>query len=419
MDIAFLKQKNLPDNPGVYIFKNGSEIIYIGKATSLKDRVRSYFSNDVIHTRGPLIVDMVFQATDLDYIETPSVLEALLLEANLIKKHQPHANTKEKDNKSFNYVVITNEDFPRVMLVRGRTLEQQFPHEERKYTFGPFPQGAILKDAMKIIRKIFPYRDKCIPLEMLPPEKREKARACFNSQIGLCTSVCIGNITKQEYNRMIQNLKLFFEGKKIELMRNLEKEMKDYAKSHQFEKAELVKRRIYTLDHIQDVALIKREHIEPADPTLPTTVFRVEAYDIAHLAGQSTVGAMVVVEDAEAARAHYRKFKIRHSSGINDIGGLKEILRRRLKHTEWQLPSLIAVDGGTAQKNAAEEIVAQYEHSIPVVAVTKNAAHKPEKIVGDEALIKEHEKAILLANSEAHRFAIGYHRKLRAKNSLI
>src|SRR4051812_233519 len=114
---------NLPDAPGVYFFKKKGVILYIGRATSLRDRVRSYFGNDLIHTRGSLLVDMVTQADHIDWQETGSVLEAIILETNLIKEHMPHYNTKEKDDKSFNYVIITEEQFPRVLLIRGRSLE--------------------------------------------------------------------------------------------------------------------------------------------------------------------------------------------------------------------------------------------------------------------------------------------------------
>ncbi len=411
-------QYNLPDTPGVYVFKKAKEILYIGKATSLRDRVRSYFSADVIHTRGPLIVDMVQLADDLEVIETDSVLEALILEASLIKKHQPYHNTKEKDNKSFTYIVITKEDFPRVVAVRGRNIEQLFPHEDRKYTFGPFPHGGVLKEALKIIRKIFPYRDKCVPFESLSLEKREKARPCFNSQIGLCSGVCMGDITKEEYNRMIQNLKLFFEGKKIELLRNLEKEMKEYARQKEFEKAEKVKQRIYTLTHIQDISLLKKDINDVSISTDQDGVVsaRIEAYDIAHMSGGNMVGAMVVIEDGEIKNSDYRKFKIRSVKGANDIACLKEVLRRRLKHAEWPLPALIVVDGAEAQKSTAEQILIEHNLSIPVVAVVKNDAHKADRILGDATFVTAHESSILLANSEAHRFAIGYHKKLRGKN---
>lgn len=426
-----LHKKDLPDLPGVYIFKDkDGGILYIGKATSLRDRTRSYFAADVIATRGRLIVDMVALACDVDFIVTDSVLEALILEAYLIKKHQPKYNTKEKDNKSFNYVVITKEDFPQVLTIRGRTLEAAFPKKDIKYSFGPFPHGTQLREAMKIIRRIFPYRDqRCMPAAYLIKEGKEnKIRPCFNRQIGLCPGVCTGEVSKQEYGRTINHLRLFFEGKKSELMKSLERDMNAFAKKQEFERAEQIKRTIFALNHIQDIALIKEEkelqkeewRLDPTDPEINAApseapAFRIEAYDIAHISGTSQVGVMVVVEDDEPAKAEYRKFKIRTQKGSNDIGSLKEVLRRRLNHPEWRRPDLIVIDGGQAQLNAAEEILKERNTVIPIVSVVKDNRHKPREILGNQKMGSEHERAILLANSEAHRFAITYHRHIRGR----
>jgi len=180
MQSQALKNYKLPDNPGVYKFIKGKELLYIGKATSLKDRVKSYFSGDILETRGPKIDLMLKEANKLEWQETGSVLEALLLEAALIKKHQPPYNTREKDDKSYWYVVITKEDFPIVKLIRGRSLvtgnklqvsgnksgskftNYQLP--ATSYQFGPFPHATEIKEALKIIRRIFTYRDeRCKP----------------------------------------------------------------------------------------------------------------------------------------------------------------------------------------------------------------------------------------------------------------
>ena len=246
-------QKNFPDNPGVYFFLGShQEILYIGKATSLRDRVRSYFAPDVIETRGRLIVDMVALAKDVQFTKTDSVLEALLLEANLIRIHLPKYNTKEKDNKSYNYVVFSKEAFPKITVVRGRTLlgknksDQPALIKNALAYYGPFPHGAQLREALKIIRRIFPYRDdKCIPAEeQLALGKRP--RPCFNRQIGLCPGVCTGEVSKEEYAQTIKNLRLFFEGQKKTLIKNLEKEMAEYADAHQFEKAAAIRERMFS-----------------------------------------------------------------------------------------------------------------------------------------------------------------------------
>jgi len=413
MSKSLATTKKLPDSPGVYFFKKGKTILYIGKATSLRDRVKSYFASDLLKTRSVLIADMVSLADKVEFQKTDSVLEALILEASLIKKYQPKYNTKEKDNKSFNYVVVTDEDFPRVMTVRGRDLEHQKIAGELavKYEFGPFTSGTMLVEALKIIRKIFPYRDSRCALN--------SKKSCFNYQIGLCPGTCIGAVTKSEYSKTIRNIKLFFEGKKGELVKKLTSEMKALAKAQKFEQAGKIKRQIFALGHIRDVSLIKRTMsvFVQKDASLykDRHCTRIEAYDVAHLQGTAMIGVMVVIEDGVAKKSDYRMFKIRRK-GINDIASLEEILERRLSHHEWPLPNLIVVDGGPAQLNIAKEVLKRKGFNIDLVAVTKNEKHKPQAIIGEKGKIKTQGVSILLANSEAHRFAIKYHRNLRSKN---
>jgi len=418
-----LKNNSIPESPGVYFFiGNRKKILYIGKATSLRSRVRSYFGKDIIKTRGEHIVLMVEQSKRIDFIKTDSVLEAIILEANLIKKHQPKYNTKEKDDKSFNYVVITKEDFPRVLLVRAKELfggkaskpASKPKKYDIKYMFGPFPQGAVLKDALKIIRKIFTFRDKCLPITTNSPRNYVKNKPCFNRQIGLCPGVCSGEVSKKEYAKTIQNIRLFFEGKKSQVIKKLKKEMMEVAKKLEFERAEKIKKTIFALEHIQDVSLIKG-HMDRNIGCQTPNISRVEAYDVAHISGKYIVGVMTVIEDGEIKKSDYRKFKIKGFEGVDDTKALKEILERRLAHSEWQLPRLIVVDGGKAQKNIVEKVLNKAGIIIPVVGVVKDERHKPKNILGKKGLAQKYEKDILLANNEAHRFAITYHRQLRSK----
>jgi len=408
-----LAKLRLPDTPGVYIFRGkAKKPLYIGKATSLKSRVRSYFDRDIAKTRGPHIKRMTEDAQTVDFMKTDSVLEALILEARLIKKHQPYYNTKEKDDKSFNYVVITKEDFPRVLLMRGKNLldPRYKPGYEIQYFFGPFPQGTILKDALKIIRKIFPFRDTCLPA-ITSRAKRGASKVikpCFNRQIGLCPGVCTGEISKREYARTIRNLRLFFQGEKKTLLTKLQHDMSVAAKGQRFEQAGEIKKTIFSLKHIHDIALVKNSEISPDQYN-----FRIEAYDVAHLSGKNMVGVMCVVEDGTAQKSEYRKFKIRSFEGANDTRALTEILERRLAHIEWPLPRLVVVDGGVAQKNAALRVFSAAGVRIPVVGVVKNKRHQPERLIGNRMIRSTHESAIILANAEAHRFAINYHRNLR------
>lgn len=415
MKIAKLKIENLklPDTPGVYYFKRNKEILYVGKATSLKDRVKSYFTRDILMTRSPLISKMLEEASAIEFKTTDSVLEALILEANEIKKHQPHYNSREKDDKSYNYVVITKEDFPQILLMRGRELEKNLQTYKLKNFFGPFPHGSELKEALKITRKIFPYRDdKC----------KIGSKPCFNAQIGLCPGPCAGWISKADYRKIIRNIKLFFEGKKEALIRTLEKEMKELAKKQKFEEADKVKRQLFALNHIHDVALIKHE-LTTNDQR--QTTFRVEAYDIAHISGTNVVGVMTVVEDGEVNKSQYRKFKIKGATnppaGGDDTKNLKEVLNRRFGHPEWRFPNMVVVDGGRGQINAAEKVLKSVGlEVIKVVSVVKDERHKAREILGLES--GQHPmlaKSIMLANSEAHRFAIKYHRLLRSRGFRI
>ncbi len=427
------KMKKIPDTPGVYFFLDKQKkVLYIGKATSLRDRMRSYFSPDLIDTRGPLITSMIERASSIDWRETDSVLEALILEANLIKTYKPKHNTDLKDDKSWNYVVITKEDFPCVLLVRGKNLEKDFPQKTRLHTFGPFPHGMQLKEALKIIRKIFTYRDTCVPCDISDKtasaslqvirERSAKAvlpakhcRPCFNRQVGLCPGVCSGEISKQEYKKIINRIAMLFRGKKKELLLGLERDMKRAAKLEKFEEAARLRGQVFALGHIQDVSLIKDEYRSPSLGLGGISSSRIEAYDIAHLAGTSHVGVMVVVDGGEAQKDQYRKFRIKVAKPGDDPGSLREILSRRLAHDEWPMPRLIAVDGSVAQINAAESVLREYSMTIPVVGVVKDEKHRPRSLRGDRALISGRERDILLANSEAHRFAIGYHRRDRNK----
>jgi excinuclease ABC subunit C len=409
MKRQYVEKANLPDTPGLYFFKKGKNTLYIGRATSLKNRVKSYFDNDLIHTRGSLLVDMVFHADKLEYQETDSVLEAILLEAELIKQHQPKYNTDEKDDKSFNCIGITDEDFPRVLVIRKREINFDLLKTndyQLKTVFGPYPHGGLLKEALKIIRRIFPYRDeKCMP---------NQGRPCFNRQIGLCPGVCMGEISKIEYRKIVKNIELLLHGKKSLLIRKLEREMKVLAKAQEFEKAGEIKKTIFALQHIQDVSLLKRE-AKPGNGDISENSFRIEAYDVAHISGTHSVGVMTVFDHEGSQKSQYRKFKLRGNFGNHDIAGLTEILERRLKHSEWPFPNLIVVDGAKPQKNATEKILEKNNLSIPVVAVVKDDRHKARAILGDTPLAPKYQSVILQANLEAHRFAITYHRKLRSK----
>ena len=432
--------KKLPDSPGIYLFKYGKNLLYVGKATSLRQRVRSYFSNDLIKTRGRLLVDMVTLADKIDFKTTDSVLEALILEAQYIKEHLPKYNTKDKDNKSYNYVVITDEDYPRVLVVRGRNLEQNLKQdsderkrdakseEKYKYTFGPYPYGGELKEALNLVRKIFPFRDKCIPFDDL--KSKLNPRPCFNRSIGLCPGVCTGEISKKDYATQIKNIKLFFEGKKPVLLKSLTKQMQAFAKEKEFEKAGEIKKTIFALNHIQDVSLIKKVSDQVGQDS--EGVFRIEAYDIAHMSGQNMVGVMVVMENGELKPADYRKFVIKGFEKANDAGALEEVIKRRIAHTEWPGPNTVVLDGNEVQLKRARDAFGLIAKNILFCSVVKDKSHKAKNILFLNKPVKSAKLArtpgvsatefskeqIVKINAESHRFAIAFHKNRRAKDFL-
>lgn len=405
-DLAKFK---LPDEPGVYTFRKGRKILYIGKATSLRDRVRSYFAPDLVETRGEHMVRMIEEADKVGHETAHSVLEALILEANLIKRHMPPYNAMSKDNKSFNYVVITKEDFPRVLIVRGRELFQNWSASEIKRQFGPFTEGLALQEAMKIVRKIFPFRDsKCTPCPLQRVKEGQRCRPCFNRQIGLCPGACTGETGKEEYAKTVSHISQLFSGNFRGLKRQLTKEMKEAAARQDYELAGTLRRQCSALEHVKDVSLIKAENVSAGGGA------RIEAFDVAHTSGQETVAVMTVVMSGEAYKAAYRKFKILTATN-DDVAALQEALERRLAHPEWPLPRAFVVDGATAQLRAAERVLKKAGIMIPVVGVVKDERHKPVRLIGDKRTIAAFEKDILLANNEAHRFAVTWHRQRRGK----
>ena len=397
------KKLKIPACPGVYFFLGDrKEILYIGRATSLRNRIKSYFSGDLQSKRSPLIEQMVKTAKTVEWTVTDSTLEALLLEANLIRTHKPRFNTIAKDDKSFNHLIITNEAWPRVLAVRAKDLTEKYAEADLKYVFGPFTSASLLKEALKIIQKLFQFYDTGVPIGK-ERSKFSKAKVNFNKDIGLYPN----SDNKKEYQNTIRHLKLFFTGRKKQVIKELKKEMAECAKAERFEAATAIKKRISALEHIQDVALIQDDKKHYRDDKR----VRIEAYDVAHLGGSNMVGVMTVIESGESKRSDYRRFKINSVKKPNDTAALKEILTRRFKHTEWPTPQIIVVDGAMAQKNAAELVLYEAGLSIPVIAVVKDDRHKPTRIIASKQLLDSHKTEIIFANAEAHRFSLAYHRQ--------
>ncbi len=372
--------------------KSGA-IIYVGKAGNLKRRVSSYF----LRPHDARISKMVSEIKTIDFIGTANALEALVLEAKLIREKNPPYNVREKDDKSFLYVEIVDEEFPRVLLVRGKTKASG----ER---FGPFTSSGSAREAMKILRRIFQWNTH--PADKIGAFKKP----CFDYEIGLCPGTCVGAIPRREYMKNIKRLKMFMVGKSARLLSSLKREMETAAKKLDFEEADKIKKKIFALTHVQDAALLG----EP--DAVSESGERIEGYDISNISGDSAVGSMVVFTGGIPDRNEYRKFKIQSLSTPNDTAMMKEMLSRRLKN-HWTLPSLILVDGGVAQVNAAREALSENGVKIPVVGMIKGPDRKGTGLVGD--YVKGADKKVLeRVRDEAHKFAIGYHRTVRGRKML-
>ncbi len=425
MQRAELAKFELPDCPGVYLFTKGKgrskKILYVGKATSLRDRTRSYFDDDLIATRGPRIVDMVTLADGISYETAPTVLEALVREAALIREHRPKANVEGKDDKTFLYAVITDESIPRVLAVRGGELDfkkkcwNTSPKVKLRAIHGPFPSGYQLREALRLIRRIFPFYDTQRPVG--EGSRFTEGKVEFNRQIGQYPR----DLDRTGYLRSIRNVSMYLSGRVKTLRKDLEKQMRDAVKAERFEDAGLARNQLFALDHVQDISLIREDRKEEQDEP------RIEAYDTAHLSGTNAIGVMVVIENGLPNKKEYRTFRIRGWGGTavsaggkqvkqlnDDIASLKELLSRRFGHPEWQYPKAIVVDGGKTHKKAAEETLAEMGIKIPVIAVVKDEKHRPREVIGSlRAGIPD--ASVVLANSEAHRFSITLHRKARSR----
>jgi excinuclease ABC subunit C len=405
-----IKNGSLPDSPGVYLMRDAEgTIIYVGKATSLLRRVSSYFQK----AHDARIEEMVSLIRSIDYIERPTVIEALILEANLIKHHWPKYNIKDKDNKSFLYLVITKDEFPKPLLLRGHELTQESA-KTYQAIFGPYTAARSLRAALDLVRRVFPWST-CTP---------GQKRACFYSHLGLCPGVCTGTADKKAYRKTIRDLIRFFEGKKEGIITTYRREMEKAAKEKRFEDAASYRNKIRFLEHIQDVAVLKREddgvdRIREGEAGV--NVFgRIEGYDISNIAGTSTVASMVVFEQGGPVKSEYRKFRIRSVIGTDDYAAIRETITRRFRNS-WRKPDLILIDGGLGQVNVVTATLREFDLAIPVVGMVKGPDRKRTDLVCKEShedlcrALEEHKRLLTQVRDEAHRFAIAYHRKVRGR----
>ena len=451
----FLDKKNkgsLPKTSGVYLFKSAKECLYIGKATNIRERVKSHFQQPGF--RDNLFISKVKK---IGYLKTESEIEALLREAELIKKYQPKFNILWKDDKNYFYAAKTKEDFPRIFLTHQPKMESNPPENRvgnvrgnRKLEIdyvGPFVDGKALKKTLRILRKVFPYRT-C---------KKIPKRPCLWYQLELCPSPCLlnsklgpqipgfGKKIKKESQQNATTLLKILRGKKTQVLKDLKKEMKKLSKAQKYERAAQLRDQTEVLGRIFQHARILKEFEEREIKNwqeierelrkildLKMMVKRIEGYDISNIQGQTAAGSMVVFEKGKPDKNEYRKFKIKAVSKPNDVAMLKEVLIRRFNHPEWKFPQLILIDGGRAQLNAAKSAVKQFnpegEPSAPhgagnlkikIIALAKRKnelyLENQKKPILLKDIPQEIANLILRIRDESHRFAIAYHRKLREK----
>lgn len=403
------KLKNLPSQPGIYLFFNSDkELIYVGKATSLKDRVRSYFSGS--NTSRP-IENLIHEVKNIKWIVTDSVLEAIILESIYIKDKDPKYNVLGKDDKSWNYIGITKDEFPTLKTIRQHEYKQLTDTEKRKKygkIFGPFP-GLKTKETLKLLRQIFTYST-CKP---------DQERACFYHQIEQCLGVCTNEITPAEYKRKsINPLSLFLNGKKKQLIKTLEQRMKRASRDENFEEAQRLRDQIQNLQKIHDVALLNKSFFINPLKRLQNNYTRIEGYDISNLGSTGIVGSLVVFEHGEPIKSDYRKFKIKTLKGQSDVDALAEMIDRRAKRDDWPLPDLFLIDGGKPQVNKVNQVLKEHNIKTPVIGIAKGAARKKNEfhVPRNKKLtdwLGQHKNILIQVRDEAHRFAITYQRSLR------
>lgn len=407
---AHVKIKNgeLPAHPGVYFMKDAKgTLMYIGKATSLRTRVSSYFTRPA----DARIEKMVSQIAEIDYQETPSAIEALMLEAELIKRYQPPYNVMEKDDKSFVFLVFTKEDFPEPMLIRGHELHRMKKNAFMK-TFGPFRSASAVRAALDALRKAFPWTT-CKP---------GRKRSCFYRHLNLCPGVCTGEISSADYKKIIRGLIRVLEGKRTQVIKELTAEMNAAATNEDFETAARLRDRLYGLEHVRDFAVIKYERVNRS--AVIDIYGRIEAYDISNTLGEEPVASMTVTENGVSKRSEYRKFKIKTVQGANDVAMMEEALTRRFAQTDWPKPDIIVIDGGMGQVNAARRALEKHGIKIPLVGLAKGFDRKQDQLVYDHSdvelgrLVHAFKGLLTKTRDEAHKYAIGYHRKLRGKKFL-
>ncbi len=401
--------KNLPDSPGVYMMKSASgEILYVGKAESLRKRVSSYFQASRRHPDR--IESLVSQIADISHLPTATNAEALLYENGLIKQLSPKYNVALRDDKSYPMLKITlKERFPRLMITREKK-------EDGSIYYGPYTNAKLLKEALKILQKLFPLRT----CNKMPKRK------CLEFDMALCLGPCEGRVGEERYGAIIKELRLFLEGRHSDLLKLLTERMKQLSKDEKFEEAAECRNRLEALSSVNT----DRVKYGPANEAVELKSILgikgnlevIEAFDVSNIMGDEAVGSMIYFRKGKPDKNEYRKFKIKTVSGMDDYSMMREIGRRRYKRSVEEkkiLPDLIVIDGGRGHLSVAlDELKKLGLDDVPVIGIAKEFERIYVKDKKDPILLPKESKALHLlerVRDEAHRFAISYHKKLMSK----
>jgi excinuclease ABC subunit C len=428
---AAAKVREFPQTPGVYLMKDAAgRVIYVGKATNLRSRAGSYFLRAAAEDRRTC--ELVREICDIDFIEADSEVDALLVEARLIKDVQPKYNTDLKDDKSFPYLeIFIREDFPRVEFTR-------VPSDRGTKLYGPFANAGSLRGAIQVLQKIFKFRTCSLDIDE-GDEKWRWFRPCLLASINQCTAPCNMRISKEEYRRDIARLRMFLEGKKESLLKEMRGEMKEAADARRFEKAARLRDEIHMLETLDRRGELET-HVQPevfyVDPKrglaglkkvlqLPVQPRTIEGVDIAHLGGDETVASLVQFIDGVPFKPGYKRFRIRGVQGIDDFASIHEVVARRFRRLEDEgqvFPDILLIDGGKGQLNAG--LAAFRAMNIEPPTVLSLAKREEEIFIAGAAeplRLSRHAFALRLlqyVRDEAHRFAQHYHHILRRKSTL-
>jgi len=359
------KLKNLPRSPGVYFHKaKNGEIIYVGKAAVLKNRVRQYFQSK--RDMNAKTLALVAEIDDTDWIETESELDALFLESEMVKRYMPRYNILLRDDKSETFVRIDmKSEWPTVSFTRN-------PADDGAEYFGPYFTGYAVKKALRFLRRVFPYYT-------VPP--KEGVRPSLDAHIGLSPKP---GTTSQEYKKVLRQLIRYIEGGRLSIVKEIEKEMVQTAKAQEFERAAQLRNKLNDLKSLQQKIMFgDREFMDISKDRalgdlvellgLPKIPARIEGYDISHMGGIDVVASMVVFTNGASDRAAYRKFKTRIEHN-DDVYNMHETLVRRLSEKNikaWGMPDLILIDGGKGQLDAALRAQEVYGLHIPTISIAK------------------------------------------------